>query len=79
MGRASRRKQAWALKHRRVATVGWGWGELQEAASMSGAQMHRPRVHSTSHTLPVVVMATVAMIIENFQKTRMLDIIYRVF
>lgn len=58
---------------------GVGWGELQEEASMSGGQMHRPRAHSTSHMLPVVIMATVAMIIENFQKTRMLDIIYRVF
>lgn len=40
--------------------------------------MHAQESTSPPHTLSVVVM-TVATIIENFQKTLMLDIIHRVF
>ena len=72
-GRASWRRQAWALRHR-IASV----RERGSSKSSWRSNAH-PREHITSYTLSVVVMATVATIIVNFQKTLMLDIIYRVF
>ena len=72
-GRASWRRQAWALRHRIASVRGRG------SSKSSWRSNAHPREHITSYTLSVVVMATVATIIVNFQKTLMLDIIYRVF
>ena len=57
----------------------WGEGRAPKSNKSSWRSNAHPREHITSYMLSVVVMATVATIIENFQKILMLDIIYRVF
>ena len=56
-----------------------GKGRAPRSTKSSWRSNARPREYVTSYTLSVVVMTTVATIIENFQKTLMLDIIHGVF